>query len=202
MCVITLAGCGKPKISSECTLNGRGDAACIFKNTGNAKGSICEFVKLIPLNDEVKYFYGEGVPQSIADKNNLKEKFKSELDSDLKNAKVEEPISPELIDLFLNSKDGIMSTTEICSGIVEAGDIRKSEATMRFRDNLSPAEICVSARGGPADAAFEDMCRQGSITDSNFCKKYLIGNSWTDRCGFTNISKEEVISSLKANLKK
>lgn len=57
--LITLQGCGKADIEPSCSSNGFGRVECSFHNKGNADGSVCVRVKLIPTleNTNIKYYY-------------------------------------------------------------------------------------------------------------------------------------------------
>lgn len=49
--LVALQGCGKADISSNCSTNGFGRVECSFHNKGNAEGSLCVKVKLLPTSE-------------------------------------------------------------------------------------------------------------------------------------------------------
>lgn len=174
LCILTLVGCGKAeiassakaKITSSCSLSGGGDAKCTFKNSGKVKGSACEYISLIRKA-------GVNIPM-----------FKHLGDQDIKDARQKavnatkkeglvntENELPYAITLAISNEDRIFSDGEVCSGIIEAGDIRQVTPTLSFL-GMRPSQLCENAVGG-----------------------------WTDGCDFTTISKDEVVSMINAKLK-
>jgi len=67
-----------------------------------------------------------------------------------------------------------LSQTEICSGIVEAGDIREVSGLVLFgSDGLSPADACHNPYGD---------------------------RKWTDACSFTTVTVDKLDKFLKAKI--
>lgn len=59
---LTLQGCGKADIESNCSSNGFGQINCNFHNKGNAEGTICIKVKLLPTDQNFsKSIYPNGI---------------------------------------------------------------------------------------------------------------------------------------------
>lgn len=87
---------GKAVITQTCSLKGNGEASCIYKNSGNIKGSICHRLKLV-------------VNPALA----------------LESEKLQKMV------ILLLSISGDTSE-EICSGIVEAGDVRYNTTVVKF----------------------------------------------------------------------
>lgn len=164
LCIFSLVGCGKAEITTGCTLNGQGDATCTFKNSGKAKGSTCQHIALLPKDGvRVNFFLG------VEDAKGLIEAFRQELKKSKPIFKVEGDLPDGAI--TINSKNMIYSTRAVCSGIVEAGDVRQVAAFFKFFLDKSPAEICSNSIGG-----------------------------WADGCEFIMVPKEEVISLVQAKL--
>ena len=44
---VLLSACGKPVITEECVMNGRGEGTCSFTNTGDSDGSMCGTVVVV-----------------------------------------------------------------------------------------------------------------------------------------------------------
>lgn len=164
LCIFTLVGCGKAEITSSCTLNGGGDVQCTFKNIGKAKGGTCEYMALVPKEGaDASYFL-------LAEDTRIIEALKQ-----LKNAlstksfKVEDQLPSEVL-RFLDTKNKMYGDGEICSGIIDVGDIRQVTAFIQFH-NRPPTKICANDTGG-----------------------------WTNGCGFITVQKVEIVSLLNAKL--
>lgn len=104
LCFFVLSGCGKAEIAQDCTLSGKGDVTCNFHNTGNAKGSICISMMLVPKPNLVSFNKEQGWTYSAGEWE---------------------------------------ASNEICSGIVEAGDVREAHAFVTFGEKkLAPQQKC------------------------------------------------------------
>lgn len=157
----------KAEISSTCTLNGRGYTECTFKNSGSVKGSSCEYIALMPIDVyQSTYFtvlkdgkldeYLITAKKHFTDANNIRRVSSND---DLSNFVT-----------ALASEKMMVSNNPICSGIVEAGDIRQvTGTTTYFVTYDQPFKIC-EHRGG----AYE----------------------WTRICSFTTIPAETIIAML------
>ena len=191
LCLFALSSCEKPqnkfiekaelmpKITSTCSLNSLGKAECTFKNSGNVKGTSCEYVALLPKEGKKPIYIKlyKSVHQIIIASKNLLKVTNAELapkkvdvastilnDSFLLNATI----------MSLWSEKVIISSNEMCSGIVEAGDIRQVTNTIRFFD----------------------------YTPAGFCDSYNGAGDWMEQCSFTTISRDDIFSMLKEELKK
>ena len=113
---IFLTSCGQPNIIHECSLNGNGLAICDFKNEGDAKGTVCLNATVVrdhfPYEEYNMTFNLEGsVGTGVANKNGYN--LNGNIDwNDLPGS-------------------SLKSYGEICSGIVEAQDIRKVEKSIK-----------------------------------------------------------------------
>lgn len=166
LCISLLVGCGKAEITSTCSLNGAGEAECTFKNSGKAKGSICEYIVLQQPSKEK-------APGMFTVLDLMYEEGRTEIKKKLKSVKADAPIPIEGIYLISN-KQRVFSNTEICSGIVEAGDIRQVKAFLAFMDmQNSPAKMCRDWTDRP----------------------------WSDVCSFKTVSINEIVSLINEQLK-
>ena len=177
---LALQGCGKPKIESNCVIQGNGGAHCTFHNKGDGKGSRCEIavlteifsdkwgmqesLELALVLDEFSKSGKLGINQKIKDAvvkaaiskktyENFGEKHTEaeifeELRSELKLSKLEFEKFHEIrqqawriIDSLPENQSIHHSTNEICSGIVEANDVREIHTQVSF-NGLSPMSIC------------------------------------------------------------
>ena len=166
-CGKTEMDAGKAEITSDCSMNGGGDVACVFKNTGSAKGSTCQYIALTPKKDDVVLFSQDESRLKIL--NAMKEAVKK---SGISEVKGDQTIPPMLMFLLLN-KNIAVSDQEVCSGIVEAGDIRESKTSVAFMQ-LQPHEGCVS---------LQEM------------------HDWGANCGLTTIPREQVAESINEAIK-
>jgi len=162
----------KAEISSSCSLNGRSVIECTFKNAGNKKGSSCEKVVLMPRKNAdyvPQLFTLLGSPKVKSDLASLKIKLRGMLAAENRNT-----INPRDVAFvgILNSEKMVFADNEICSGIVEAGDIRQVSTTVSFF-NQSVNKICA----GGSDA-------------------------WSVICSFTTIPPEQVIAMMNEELNK
>lgn len=173
----------KPKITSSCSLDGLGHVACTYKNTGNAKGSTCEYIALVPKEGKTPKFsrgFKKNLPAMLDYRKASKalltyvEKELIAKKIDVVNTIVDDPelIANTMPSLW--SEKMAISSDEICSGIVEAGDIRQVTALIRFVTGSSPTNMCISYEG----------------------------ESWSDTCSFTTIPREGIVSMLNEELKK
>lgn len=159
-----LTGCGKAEIASECSLAGNGDYKCNFKNKGSAEGSACEHLLLFKKTGASGGFLFEGEALK-----NTYEKLASVIPAAAKkngmtpDQFVHASGSPSFAAIVFAGKGQGLSN-EICSGLVKGGDIREVNGTARFSpESRMPVDICISYNG-----------------------------SWTDTCGFSSISPDEV----------
>lgn len=172
LCLFTLVACGKAEITSQCSLNGRGYAECTFKNSGKVKGSSCVYFALSPKAKGIHLFeYLSAVDATTTNANLVRA-----LQGEIRKSIAENEIDKSLISIGI-FENGIRSVSgdEVCSGIVDAGDIRQVTATVNFVKGEDLSTTCGGQFAGQ-------------------------GKSWADYCGFTTISKEEMISILKAKL--
>lgn len=167
MSFLVLAGCGKPEITSECSLSGRGDVKCTFKNSGKSKGSSCEHIVLAPKKEGMIFFSSSQKLYEEAKKGTKK----------MGLVKIDSTNGIKAIFPFLiNNEKFIVSHQEICSGIVEPGDIRESNSQVEFLSNMSPFQVC-----------------DGKIAT-------IIGGTWADNCSFATISTEAVVAMINIEL--
>ena len=229
---VAMAGCGKAgisgetKIVSDCSLNGRGEYKCTFKNKGTAKGSLCEHIVLDAKpgyrrtfgvvdggysgtlrdtslagmqmlrmvtemtakrgdtgpNEEVirgqtgdyakrdeNLLVNDGVDEeAIANIRQAVNKSGGDLSKYIADHRVALAVT-----VYERNRRGL-SQTEICSGIVEAGDIREVSGLVLFgSDGLSPADACHNPYGD---------------------------RKWTDACSFTTVTVDKLDKFLKAKI--
>ncbi|MHB0925925.1 MAG: hypothetical protein ACYC1F_05420 [Gallionellaceae bacterium] len=227
---VAMAGCGKAgiseetKIVSDCSLNGRGEYKCTFKNKGTAKGSLCEHIVLRANPGYQRYFgifpyFGDADYKDIVKYSNAAsrgllefvEKNKNLIEPSLEDrAKDEEFIqrkfgvnremelvwiekikqamknSGKRLDEFIAhyraalavqafeiDKKGL-SQTEVCSGIVEAGDVREVNGLSLFgSEGISPSDACHNPYGD---------------------------RKWTGACSFSTVSIAEIDKLVKAKI--
>lgn len=228
--MVAMTGCGKAgvseetKIVSDCSLNGRGEYKCTFKNKGTAKSSLCEHV-VLQANLGYKRLFGifsDFGSNSYRDtikssKNSLKGVFEyviqnkgklegpsaEDKDRDEKSMlrsedheslerrwaeknKLAMKNSGERLDEFITHYRAVLavetfeidkkglSQTEVCSGIVEAGDVKEVNGLALFgSEGLSPVDACFNPYGD---------------------------RKWSDACSFTTISVTEIDKIVKAKL--
>lgn len=218
------------KIVSDCSLNGRGEYKCTFKNKGAVKGSLCEHIVLdakpgyrrifgivgggysgqqseqikrillpsMQSSRKLSEFTAEqgevGPPKNVIhsqtddyakrDENLL---VNDELDKEaIANIRQEvnksgRNLSQYIADhrvalaitVYERNRRGL-SQTEICSGIVEAGNIREVSGLVLFgSDGLSPVDACHNPYGE---------------------------QKWTDACSFTTVTVDKLDKILKAKI--
>lgn len=165
----------KAEISSTCSLNGRSVIECTFKNSGNKKGSSCEKVVLMPRKSDDSYvpkiFMVLG-SQNIKSKIALQKQLVREILAKEGKNNISTLEDAGLASGILNSERMVLSDNEICSGIVESGDIRQVSTTVSFYKK-SVYEICGEA-----------------------------GEAWSVICSFTTIPTEKVIAMINEELNK
>lgn len=168
----------KAEISPSCTLNGRGDAECTFRNTGNVKGSYCGYLVLMPQSGRhpLAFIAKAHKEETLAVYNSTKTLAKLELAQEGKDAfHLHDQVGRYAV-LFEN-EEMLLGHTEICSGLVEVGDIRKATASVRFfiEDYDLPSQVCGSSN--------RDV------------------GKWSDLCSFVIVPSEQVISKMNAELR-
>lgn len=230
---VAMAGCdkagisGEAKIISDCSLNGRGEYKCTFKNKGTAKGSLCEHIVLDAKPGYRKTFgivdggYSDqghkevyllvmqssravaAISAKLDDVGPPESDIRSQTDDYTKrdenllvNDGVDENAIANImqeanksggdlskyiagqrvalaITVYERNRRGL-SQTEICSGIVEAGDIREVSGLVLFgSDGLSPVDACHNPYGK---------------------------QKWTDACSFTTVTVDKLDKLLKAKI--
>ena len=227
---VAMVGCGKAgiseetKIVSDCSLNGRGEYKCNYKNKGDAKGSLCEHFVLhanpghkrnfriyFANNDENRTIEellrsstrefqeyalkrtGKREGPSVEDKDrDEKSMLSSKSDFEPLERKWIDGImqsvksSGENLDKYIAGHRAALavqvfemdhkgiSQTEVCSGIVEAGDVREVNGLAQFgSQGLSPVDACFNPYGD---------------------------RKWSEACGFTTVSVAEIDKLVKAKL--
>lgn len=145
----------KAEISSTCSLNGRSVIECTFKNSGNKQGRSCEKVVLMPRKSGDSYvpkiFMALG-SQNIKSKIALKKQLVRKILAKEGKNSISTLEDADLASGILDSERMVLSDNEICSGIVESGDIRQVSTTVSFYKN-SIYEIC-----GEAGEAWSVIC--------------------------------------------
>jgi len=106
--LVTLAGCGKPNIEHDCTINGNGVAGCSFGNSGDAKGSVCLEANVIRTHSDYTDYTWQ--PRT-----------------DLQMKKINEDAG---IDFDAEVGSMLVSTKTICSGLVEPQDVVDREKSI------------------------------------------------------------------------
>ncbi len=136
--IVTIATWDTSNFSETCNLNGYGRAECQFHNKGGTKGSDCVFFSLKPKNRFNKIYLDSHYSMEKS-----KKKLKEALSRD-KYRVTTENLDYAHISSVLNRENYVVSNQEICSGIVEPNDIRKSSFGSMTFNNLSPDEICAT----------------------------------------------------------
>lgn len=159
----------RAKITSKCTLSVGGLAECTFRNTGNAKGSLCEYVILTPKNSDYKpHNFRMATQKYVIEKIAiLKQELREKIAIRSGNGK-------DILEKYtyvLNSENLTISDEPICSGLVEAGDIRQVTDTPFFMGN-SLHNSCVNS----------------------WAAKSM---RWHEDCNFSTVSEAEVILMLE-----
>lgn len=122
---------------TECAMNGEGMVTCRFMNTGRTKGSRCRYAylktqKIGKLNNKYKDAELENILSGTREIL-LKNKYRV----------TGENLEYTYISAILNSDDIIFSKNEICSGLIEAGDVKEITEMMKFGDDgLTPNDLC------------------------------------------------------------
>lgn len=159
-------------ITSTCTLSGAGLAKCTFSNSGNVKGSLCKYFVLVPTdNDDEKQFYKPLMFVLIGERNRT-EKVMQNIQELKQKIALGKTNRKELLfsSFYLNNENMLISDDPICSGLVEAGDIRQVTATPFFMGQ-SLHNSCSLSRGDRIP--------------------------WNESCNFTTIDEEKIITMLE-----
>lgn len=166
----------KAEISSSCSLSGRSVIECTFKNSGNKKGSSCEKVVLMPKKLDDSYvpqiFRLLGSDKWKSDQASMKITLRGLLAAENRNTISTAPRDLDLGAGILNSEKMVFADNEICSGIVESGDIRQVSANVSFFGQ-SVNKIC----GGAGDV-------------------------WSVICSFATVPPEKVAAMMNEELNK
>lgn len=199
---LNLSGYANAEITSECTLKGNGDYQCNFDNKGNKKDRTCVRMMLgIKPGVVGQTMFGSSVMRrslyqllvesrdvsALADqiiKDNeeftefLSEQKKLAASSGKNLDAYVKANMPSLSDQILSGEQKGLSG-EICTGIIEANDLRERHGSVRFSggtaDNLTPIEACK--------------------TDDKNTKP------WQDVCNFTTVSPIELHNYVKNKIK-
>jgi len=159
-----LVGCGKAKITSDCTLAGSGDYKCHFQNKGTAEGSTCVNLVLVK-NQNTNNLVGK-LSELGAELGTAISKASFRLEMSSRGEKKEAYDDLKYARLAFRSR-GLHLSNEICSGLVKANDIREINGTVFFSEEdvdweRRPVDICKGA------------------------------DSWTEICSFKTVSPEEI----------
>lgn len=161
-------------VEANCSLNGFGTAECTFKNPGSSTASVCGHIVLRSKNDGTLLAkLHRGLTDDFADK--LTVLLRSTPSDKLEELPV---LVRGVCASFAYSKASsiptVVSFQEVCSGLIEAGDVRNVSATLSF--GYAP---------GMSQSSPYDLCKQ------------LSGDGWPESCTFEFVSVDEVMAALR-----
>lgn len=227
---VAIAGCGKAgiseetKIISDCSLSGRGEYKCNFKNKGAAKGSLCEHIVLRANPGYQRYFgifpyFGNDAYRDIVKFSNASSRGVLEFVEKNKNLIEPSPEDKTKDEEFIQRKFDTNREAEgmwiekIRQAMKNSGkpidkfiaDYRVALAVQAFeidKKGLSQTEVC-SGMVEPSDV--RDVCGvvlfgSEGISPSDACHNPYGDRKWTDACSFSTASIAEIDKLVKAKI--